>query len=414
MHISEGFSLAFSSIRANKLRSGLTMLGIIIGVGSVIALTSLGRGLSTMVDDQIKSSGSTTITVTGTTATGFPSLTMADAAALLDSPDAPAVQDVALQAQITAAVASDEARKRTAVTGVTPNHFTLDSSLTAAEGALFADETAQSVVLGSDIADYLFPNGGALGSTLTIDEQPFEVVAVLKYLESAFPIPPGANANMLAAFIPNENNAIYVPLAAAQAVLDMPTSDSGEPALTTLSVVFSSDVAVADANAQIMTVLRAQHGLTGDATNDFSIRSMAALADNFRTISTTMTGVLGAIAGIALVVGGIGIMNIMLVSVTERTREIGIRKSMGALRRDILSQFLIEAVVLCVTGGLIGMALGWFISFTGGMLLGLTIAPSLAMIALAVGFSSAVGIVFGVYPAWKASRLPPIIALRYE
>jgi putative ABC transport system permease protein len=415
VNISEGFSTAFASIRVNKLRSALTMLGIIIGVASVIALTSIGAGFSGLVNRQIQASGSSLITVSGTTSAGYPSLTMTDAASLLNADAAPSVQDVAMKAQITANVEADEARRRTTVTGVSSNFFTLDQSLELAEGAFFTDDSAQSALLGAEIAEALFPNKDALNSTVTIDGQPFEVTGVLAPVEAgAVPLPPGADRSMLANILPNENNVIYVPLAAAQTTLAMPISESGDPALTSLVVMANPNVSNSTANAEIRAALREAHGLAEDDQSDFTIRSSAALADNLAVITAALTGFLGAIAGISLVVGGIGIMNIMLVSVTERTREIGIRKAMGALDRDILAQFIIEAVVLCVTGGIIGMLLGWIIAFGGGSLLGLTVVPNIRMVILAVTFSSLVGLIFGVYPAWKASRLAPIVALRYE
>ena len=207
---------------------------------------------------------------------------------------------------------------------------------------------------------------------------------------------------------------IYVPFSVAEESLALPSTENDEIGLTTIVVAANDETVVENATEQVRIALRDLHALADGVDDDFSIRSQSALADTFSTITQSLTLFLGAIAGISLLVGGIGIMNIMLVSVTERTREIGIRKALGARQRDILSQFMIESLVLSILGGLIGLMLGWSLSAMGGLAMGLTATLSPTMVAIAVGFSTVVGLIFGIYPAWKAAKLTPIVALRYE
>jgi putative ABC transport system permease protein len=212
----------------------------------------------------------------------------------------------------------------------------------------------------------------------------------------------------------NTDGNIYIPVTTAHSRLYGDRTRSGEKAVTSITVQAASEEQTDAAIEQITETLRRQHGIIYAADDDFTILSQSDLLATFDTVTATLTAFLGAVAGISLIVGGIGIMNIMLVSVTERTREIGIRKAIGALKRDILTQFLLESITLSVIGGLIGIGLGWTISTAAGRALDILTVVSLSNVLLATGFASAVGIVFGLYPAWRAANLRPIDALRYE
>ncbi|MEO1286954.1 MAG: ABC transporter permease [Chloroflexota bacterium] len=419
MNIMESFKIALDSILINKLRSILTMLGIIIGVGSVIAMTSLGSGLSNLVDSQISANGSNLIQVSNNTTNGYASLTLDDVDALLTHEGTSDIGDVAYIANARTEVVSDDAQRIMEVSGVSNNYFALTAVDDLAEGDFFEADEAGVVVLGGAIAETLFPDGDALGNTLTIGDEVFTVSGVLAVEEDGEsvgpPLPPGASEQDRSAFLlTTDADRIFMPMAVAEEMLDLPTTIDDAFAVSTIVVDARDETVVESASEQITAILRETHNLADDANDDFSVRSQAALADTFSTITTSLTLFLGSVAGISLIVGGIGIMNIMLVSVTERTREIGIRKALGAQKRDILSQFVIEALVLSLIGGIIGLLLGWGISAVGGVAMGLTATLSVTMVMIAIGFSTLVGLIFGIYPAWQAANLAPIIALRYE
>ncbi|MCA9969305.1 MAG: ABC transporter permease [Anaerolineales bacterium] len=405
MNLTESFLTALDSLLANKLRAILTMLGVIIGVAAVIALVSVGNGVNASVTDEIAAVGSNLIVVTTDfdNSDGYNALSMSDVAALADPLRVPALTAVAAIVQGNQEVVYGGSAARVTVGGVTANYFAVNNlnEFAAGDGLTAVDQDLQArvAVLGADVAVDLFEDAYPVGNSIRINGVSYEVVGVLAESGSSFS---------------SADNSVYVPLTTAQARLFASRTRSGERAVSTITAQAASSEASDAALEQITEVLRAEHGILYAADDDFELISQADLLSTVDTITGTLTAFLGAIAGISLLVGGIGIMNIMLVSVTERTREIGIRKAIGALKRDILVQFLLESVLLSVVGGLIGIALGWAISAVTSRALDLQTVVDGGTILLATGFAIGVGLVFGVYPAWRAAGLRPIEALRYE
>lgn len=405
MNISESFLTALDSLFANKLRSLLTMLGVIIGVAAVIALLAIGNGVSRSITDEITAIGTNLIVITTDfeNSSGYPSLSLADVAALSDPLRAPALSEVSAVVQGTQEVIAGSNSFRTTVSGVTANHF-LVNNLTAFEsgdGLTVQDLelSARVVVLGNEAADRLFPEEYPIGKQVRINGVGYEVVGVLAASGSGFN---------------NSDGTMFVPLTTAQSRLYTERTRLGQRAVSNITVQAASAEQTDEAIDQVTAVLRQEHNITYAAEDDFNLFSQSDLLATFDVITGTLTAFLGAIAGISLVVGGIGIMNIMLVSVTERTREIGIRKAIGALKRDVLTQFLLESVLLSLLGGVLGILLGWLISLGAGALLELETVVDIGTVLLATGFATAVGVIFGIYPAWQAANLRPIEALRYE
>ena len=292
----------------------------------------------------------------------------------------------------------------TAVTGVTANYFSLNNLTDLQAGDLLyqpdVDSNARVAVIGDGVATELFADTYPIGESVRINGVSYEIVGVLASEGEGLGI--------------SNDDTVYIPISTAQSRLVTARTRQGERAINQIIASAVDENANDDALEQIATILREEHGIAYAAEDDFSLISQTDLLETFSTITGTLTLFLGAIAGISLLVGGIGIMNIMLVSVTERTREIGIRKALGALRRDILTQFLIESLFLSLIGGLIGMGLGSLISFVGAQALDITAVIEAGTVVLAVGFSLGVGLIFGIYPAWRAASLRPIEALRYE
>ncbi|MHB0875034.1 MAG: ABC transporter permease [Anaerolineae bacterium] len=402
--------LAFGSIASNKTRSLLTTLGVIIGVLAVVTLLSLGAGVTSEVTNQLASMGTNTLFVSAsfpTDASTFsatraqPLLTMDDAEALAAA-NLPVVA-LAPQSGTSGHIVAPAASTDASIVGTTPAYATV-SSLELAEGSFFSDDNVRSgspvIVLGASLKTTLFGTGEAVGQTVRVNDQSLDVIGVLT-----------AQGGLNSA----DDNGI-VPITLLQQRLGGNRTPDGNSYVVSMVLMEARDQAdVPLIEARVAMVLRRQHDLAADGSeDDFQVTNMASIMEQATSILGTLTMFLGAIAAISLLVGGIGIMNIMLVSVTERTREIGLRKAVGARGSDILLQFIVEALAISLIGGLIGLALGALITFgissTG--LLTASVTASAALIA--VGFSLAVGLFFGIYPAQRAARLNPIDALRHE
>ncbi len=405
---------AYESLLANRVRSFLTMLGVIIGVASVIALLAIGAGASNSITSQVQSFGTNALTVlNGSPANRRPGAELSQSTSQnLSIDDAEAIQALALPLnglapEFTAStdVAAPAADKNATVVGTTASYQTLNS-LTLKSGTFFDDaqnkSAASVIVLGSSLAQDLFGSGEAVGQAVRISGRPLRVIGVL-------------NSKGGGGFGSVDDFA-FLPLGYAyQYFQDTRTPDGNRfrASVISLSVTNAADMDAVQGRLQV--VLREQHHLPADGSkDDFQILNQASFLTTLTTITTILTVFLGAIAGISLLVGGIGIMNIMLVSVTERTKEIGLRKAVGARGQDVLLQFLVEAVVLSVTGGVVGMALGAGLAGLVNLTGLLTPSVNLTSVALALGFAVAVGVFFGIYPAQRAARLNPIDALRYE
>jgi putative ABC transport system permease protein len=384
--------LAFSRLRTSRLRAALTMLGVIIGVASVVALVGVGQGSTRNITSRLAGLGTNLLTVNPRS--GSAGLTLADVGAVAAVAD---VAAVAPELQTSGTVASGRETATTSIIGTTAAYPQV-RAYTVWQGTFLSDvsvaEKLRVVVLGSTVADNLNLGAEALGTEITINGLPFRIIGILQ--------PKGGTGAQ------DPDDQMMIPIGVVQKYF------VGSGTIRTIGVSVASVEAMDEAKTAITTVLYKQHGLAATATADFSILDQAQLLETATSIAGTLALLLGGIASISLLVGGIGIMNIMLVSVRERTREIGIRKAVGARGRDILAQFLIEALTLSLLGGLIGVVVGLGISAVIGQLAGWGFAFSPAIVAVALLFSLAVGIVFGVWPARQAARLDPISALRWE
>lgn len=414
MSLLEAFRIALTSLLANKLRAILTMLGIIIGVGAVITLLALGGAIQNLVTSELNGLGSNLIFLFGGTNDPEqnrrvpPRLTNEDIAAIADPLNVPAVTAVAPEFSRRALVTRSATSYDAVIAGVTPNYPEVRNA--RVDDGFFFDRQAVELrsrvaVLGSRVASTLFVDSDPVGQRIRINGVNFQVIGVMVERGGSF-------AN-------NEDDQIFIPISTAQDRLFAPSP--GTVRKVDVSVVYIQARSERDIDVaidQITSVLRQRNNLTFQ-DNNFTIVTQEDLVSSFGTITGSITVFLGAIAAISLVVGGIGIMNIMLVSVTERTREIGLRKAVGARRRDIRIQFLVEAMVLSLLGGLLGIALGYGLSAIGSIVLmsfseNARAVVDLNSILLATLTSIAVGVFFGLYPAVRASQLNPIQALRYE
>ncbi len=409
MSIVELLQEALMSLRQNKMRTILATLGIIIGTGSVIALISLGQASQKSVENQIQALGSNLLTVIpGVQSSGnvrgamgsATSLTYDDYKALVAKlgSDVTHVKNASAELSRRAQVVAGRNNTNTQIVGVVPAYAEI-RKITIADGVFIAqrdqDTMTKVAVLGPTVATDLFGEGvNPIGQNIRVNNQSLKVVGVT--------VAKGGSG------FQSQDDMIFVPLATAQKQL------FGVDYISTISIEATSSQNMTDAQNEVGYFLLAKHKLTDPAQADFTIMSQEDILSAASQITGTLTALLSGIAGISLVVGGIGIMNIMLVTVTERTREIGLRKALGAKKRLIISQFLIEAVILTFAGGVFGTFLGAIVSYfiSSANSLPFTLAPQ--SIGLALSVSCVIGIIFGWYPAQKASRLQPIEALRYE
>lgn len=401
----ESFQIAFAALLSNKLRSILTMLGIIIGVGAVIAMVSIGMGVRSQVQSSISSLGSNMLIVSPGSANARGPRSAAGSSITLKYADAQAIKESIRNIDYVSPTVSSSYQAvngnqnwRTSVQGVTPEYMAI-RSLTVGSGSFITaqDMAARNrvAVIGSTVAENLFGEVSPTGKNIRINNMPYRVIGVL-------------DSKGQSSMGQDQDDIIIVPLTTAQ------------ERLIGITYVQSINIQVSDAElmdqvqAEIEELLRQRHRITGNKEDDFNVRNLTSIMEMMSETTTMITLLLGSIAAISLVVGGIGIMNIMMVSVTERTREIGIRKALGATYRDIMLQFLIESVVIGVVGGLAGIVCGCLaavaIAKFGGFATVITFLP----IFVSFTFSVGIGLFFGIYPARKAALLDPIEALRYE
>ena len=398
-------TIALRALRRNLLRTGLTMLGVIIGVAAVIAMVAIGTGAKAQVAASIEQMGQNMVMVISRAARSGGVHLGGDSGVALTRQDYDAIrQEVSGLAGATPEVramgqiAAGNQNVNTTVYGVSEEYPAV-RAWRLERGSHFTEQdirgASKVAVLGQSVATNLFGGGDPVGQVIRIQHAPYEVVGVLR----------AKGANMMGR---DQDDIVLVPWTSALVRL------TGESSFRAISVQAESAERIPDVVAQIEALLRQRHRIPEGGEDDFLIRNMQDMLEMATSTAETMTILLGAIAGVSLLVGGIGIMNIMLVSVTERTREIGVRMAVGARGADILLQFLVEAVVLSVGGGLIGIGLGFAIAEIVSAKLGWTTLVSLDSVALAFVFSAAIGIFFGFYPARKAAGLDPIEALRYE
>ena len=411
MNLKDTFDETYAAISANKARSGLTILGIVIGISSVIALVSVGQGASNSISASVQSLGSNLIEITpgaARTAGGFgvsggrgtaKTLTQADADALLSGVSN--VQAIASEVSGRYQVTAKGTNTNTTVDGVTSAYPQI-RNVTIDQGSFITDQQNQSLakvaVIGPTVVTDLFGvdavASDAVGQTIRINNMEFTVIGVTVSKGTS-----GFN---------NQDDMIYIPAMSAERFL------SGNQYLSTIDVQATDANAMTQVQNDITSLLLARHNISDPTQADFSVLNQASILASASSIGTTLTYLLGAIAGISLLVGGIGIMNMMLTTVTERTREIGLRKAIGAKKSDISRQFVIEAMALTIIGGVIGILLGIAISLGVNYSGIISTTISLPAVVLAFGVSAAIGIVFGWYPARRAAGLNPIEALRYE
>ena len=410
LNFSQNIRSALRALLANKLRSGLTMLGIVIGVGAVVALMSIGTGAQASITNRIQGIGANLVTVfSGTRNQDAPSGAGGGVTAPLTYEEAlqlrglPGVEAVAPQVQSRQPIKNGSKQANAQVVGVTPEYAIvhpdqLDHGRFIATNDVSAK--ARVAVVGSQVVTDLFGGLDPVGKQIKINGILFQVVGVVKSQGSG-------------GFGFSRDTTTYVPLTTALARLSR-TRVGSQNTVSTIEVSALNSDSISTAIAALTDKLAVLHKIKSGAANDFTVQSQADILAAATQVTGVLTVFLGAIAGISLVVGGIGVMNIMLVSVTERTREIGLRKAVGARRRDILYQFLTETIVLSVLGGVMGILIGAGISGLVNASGVIATVVSIQSVALAFGFSAAIGIFFGIYPANRAAGLKPIEALRYE
>lgn len=401
----ESISIALRALLTNKLRSVLTMLGIIIGVGAVIAMVSVGMGVREKVQNSIASLGSNMLIVTPGAASSQGVRSASGTSITLVSDDAEAIKKtvpgidyvtplVSKQYQI---IAGNQ-NWTTTVQGVTPEYMAI-RSLTVGSGSFISERDLNArnrvAVIGSTVAENLFGTMNPTGQNVRINNTPYQIIGVL-------------DSKGQSSMGQDQDDVVMVPLTTAQERL------IGIDYVNSINIQVTKAENMDQVQDQITTLLRQRHKIVGDKEDDFSVRNLTSIMEMATETTGTITMLLGSIAAISLLVGGIGIMNIMIVSVTERTREIGIRKALGATYRDIMLQFLIESIVIGVLGGVGGIVLGVAAAYGISIFSSLNTVISVLSIVVSFGFSIGIGLFFGIYPARKAALLDPIEALRFE
>ncbi len=398
---------AFTTLSVNKLRTSLAILGIVIGIGSVIALISLGQASQQTIQSQIQSLGSNLLTVNPGAqrsgpvqgATGsITSLTNADAQAIADSTEITTIKTVSPEYSSRSQVSTSTSNTNTRIIGAVPEYIDVHK-LQVASGSFFSQTEVKTMakvaVIGPTTATTLFgENTDPVGQTIRIGSQVFTII--------------GTTVAKGGTGFQNQDDSIYIPLTTAQKQI------FGVNYLSSIALTAKSEAVMTQAQNEVGYLLLSRHQLKDPTTADFTIFSQQDILNTVSSVTGTFTTLLSGVAAISLLVGGIGIMNIMLVTVTERTREIGLRKALGAKRKIIITQFLIESVILTFTGGLLGIALGILISYLYSYATNSVFVVSLNSVLLAFIVSAGIGVLFGWYPARKAAYLQPIEALRYE
>lgn len=407
MNTGDLFQESYSALTTNKARSGLTMLGIVIGIGSVIAMVAIGQGAQSSIESSIQSIGSNLIMVMPGFQRGVGSsvsagrgsaqtLTLADAEAI---GSVASVKAVAPNTSGRYQVTAKGSNTNTQVIGTTSAYPTV-RNINITQGSFFTDQQNRSMtkvaVLGPTTVTDLFGSSteNIIGQTIRINQLDFKVIGVTE-------VKGGSGFS-------NQDDMIFVPISVAQHFL------SGTDYVATISIAAESTDVMATVQQEVTNLLLQRHHLSDFSQADFQVMNQSDIVSTASSVTSTFTMLLAAIAGISLIVGGIGIMNMMLTTVTERTREIGLRKAIGATRNDISSQFLTEAVMLTFLGGILGILFGWAASLIISKFAGLTTNISLTSVVLAFGVSAAIGLIFGYYPARRAAKLNPIEALRFE
>lgn len=403
--LNESIKMALQGMVSNKLRTFLTLLGIIIGVGAVIAMVSLGFGLKENVKNNISKLGSNLLIITsgGRTASGARlaagegvKLTYDDMQAIEKQVDG--IANISASVNRSYQMVAGNQNWTSRVEGTTPSNFTI-SSLEVEDGRVLNERDLISrgrvAVIGKTVADSLFPEGNPVGKIMRINKAPFQVIGGLKSK--------GQGSMGM-----DQDDVVYVPLTTAQNRM------MGITNVQRITVQAENENIINDVQADVEQVLRTRHKIKEGDNDDFTVGNMAQIMETMLSTANNITILLGCIAAISLLVGGIGIMNIMLVSVTERTREIGIRKALGATYNNILLQFLVESMVIGIIGGTLGVILGIGASCIISSMAGWNTVISVWAIVIAVIFSVGIGLFFGIYPARKAALLDPIDALRYE
>jgi len=408
MRLKDLLAETFLSLNSNKARTFLTVLGIVVGITSVIVMVAFGQGTKASIQSNISSMGANLLMISPGGASmgrigGAPgatgstnSLTMKDLAAIKTQ-----VAGISRIAQTTSGsyqVSAESSNTNVSITGTTVDYPGI-RNITAQYGSWFSSDQEASggrvAILGPTTAETLFGSAdAAVGQKIRINAQPFTVIGVT--------VSKGSNGSS------SQDDAVYIPFSTFQAHLSKSTG------VSMIYVEAKSQDVMTQVEADITSLLMTRHGIAEDGTADFRIMNQEDIASTLSTVTTTLTVLLGSIAGISLIVGGIGIMNMMLTSVTERIREIGLRKAIGATRSDLTSQFLAESVALTMMGGVLGIALGWLIAIAISSFTSYSTSVSLMSVLLAVGVSTAIGVIFGYYPARQAAKLDPIEALRYQ